>query len=121
MHIMSSNACINKILYLKKKKFDESFHCNVHAHISISKLHNSYVSGNSLLLARKLGGICSGGYMLNHWLFHGIFSMFVCLMKRMTHLCRRLGVLEGMGGCPIAISFLMMTHTSNFVVLCTGN
>lgn len=81
------------------------------------------VSGNSLQLARKLGGICSGTLDSKQLVFWQDLKKknVVYLWNKYHTLCRRLGVLEGMGGCPIAIYFLMMTRTSNFVVWCTGN
>lgn len=44
----------------------------------------------------------------------------ICSGKRF-HLCRRLVVLDGMGGCLTVISFLMISHIISFVVLCTGS
>lgn len=53
--------------------------------------------------------------LLKQWFFDRIFPKLFH-----TNLCRRLGVLEGMGSCPIAISSMTMIRTLNFVVLCTG-
>lgn len=59
-------------------------------------------------------------FFSDHWLLLYILLEKFCSGKSFC-LCRKLAVLDGMGGCLTVISFLMISHIISFEVLRTGS